>query len=191
MDTKRRTVQYLCAVILAFVLVGAPHLQAQTTTPTGGTVPTADPADVESIDAIIAAIYDVVSGPIGQERDWSRFRSLFDSEARLIPTFETQDASSLGASIWDVDGYIEGAGPGLAESGFFEVESNRVEEVFENIAHVFSTYESRRTPDGPIFMRGINTIQLMFDGQRWWVMNIMWRGVGPDHEFSARYLQGR
>ena len=175
-------------VVFVALLVATTHLSAQTTTPTGGTVPTANPGDVSSIDAIIAALYDVVSGPAGEERDWARMRSLFDTEARLIPTSASREGTGFGASMWNVDGYIEGAGPGLAESGFFEVESNRVEEVFENIAHVFSTYESRRTPDGPVFMRGINSIQLMFDGDRWWIMNIMWRGVGADFEFPGSYL---
>jgi hypothetical protein len=188
MATKREPVLFIGVVVLAAAFVGAPQLSAQTTTPTGGTVPAADPADVASIDAIIGAIYDVVSGPQGQERNWNRFRSLFDTDARLIPTFTSQEGTGFSASMWNVDDYIQNAGQSLAENGFFEVESSRVEEVFENIAHVFSTYESRRTPDGPVFMRGINTIQLMFDGRRWWVMNIMWRSVGPDHEFSERYL---
>jgi hypothetical protein len=167
--TRRFTV-----AVFAVIICTTPRLSAQTTTPTGGTVPTANPADVSSVDAIIAAIYEVVSGPAGEERDWSRFRSLFDSEARLIPTSQNQGSDGFGAQMWGINDYIERAGPSLSESGFFEVESNRIDEVFENITHVFSTYESRRTADGPVFMRGINSIQLMFDGQRWWVMNILW-----------------
>ena len=178
----------LAIAVLAILLLAAPQLSAQTKTPTGGTVPTANPADVSSIDAIIAAIYDVVSGPAGEERDWNRFRSLFDTEARLIPTSPAQDEAEFSAQMWGVEDYIERAGPSLAASGFFEVESKRVMELFENIAHVFSTYESRRTPDGEVFMRGINSIQLMFDGERWWVMNIMWRGVGAEFQIPAMYL---
>ena len=181
----------LVALILAALLLPVPQLFGQTVSPTGGSVPTANPADVSSIDAIIAAIYDVVSGSAGEERDWNRFRSMFDTEARLIPTSPAQDGDGFTAQMWDVDGYIERAGPSLSASGFFEVESNRVTEVFENIAQVFSTYESRRTPDGPVFMRGINSIQLMYDGNRWWVMNIMWRGVGPDFEIPEEYFPCR
>ena len=118
----------------------------------------ADPADFGSIDAIITAVYDVISGEAGEERDWNRFRSLFDTEARLIPTAPAQDEAEFSAQMWGVEDYIERAGPSLAASGFFEVESKRVMELFENIAHVFSTYESRRTPDGEVFMRGINSI---------------------------------
>ena len=84
-------------IVAVFVMIicTTPRLSAQTTTPTGGTVPTADPADVSSVDAIIAAIYDVVSGPAGEERGWNRFRSLFDSEARLIPTSPNQARESF------------------------------------------------------------------------------------------------
>ena len=169
-------------------LVAAPQLSAQTLSPTGGTVPTANPDDVSSIDAIMVVLYETISGRAGEERDWDRFRSLFASEARLIPTSPIQDGTGFTAQARTVDDYIEGAAPFFAENGFFESESRRVTEVFENIAHVFSTYESRRTPDGEVFQRGINSIQLMYDGERWWVMNIMWRGVGPDFEIPVRYL---
>ena len=175
--------------MIGIFLLSVPQLSGQTVSPTGGTVPAANQADVFSIDGIMAAIYDVVSGPAGEERDWNRFRSLFDTDARLIPTSPRQDGNEFSAQMWGVNDYIEINGPSLSESGFFEVESNRVTETFENITQVFSTYESRRTPDGPVFMRGINSIQLMFDGQRWWVMNIMWRSVGADFEFAERYLQ--
>ncbi len=75
----------------------------------------------------------------------------------------------------------------LEERGFFEQEIGRVEERFENIVHAFSTYTSRWTPEGEVFQRGINSIQLMWDGERWWIVNIMWRGVGPDTEIPERY----
>ena len=103
--------------------------------------PAARPSDVASIDAIIAAVYDVISGPAGQKRDWDRMRSLFVPGARLIPASPTPEGGTA-ARVLDVEGYIQRAGPAL-ERGFFESEISRKADVFDNIAQVFSTYESR------------------------------------------------
>ena len=125
--------------------------------------PEADPADVESVDAIMAAVYDVISGPAGEARDWDRFRSLFRSDAKLIPTGVSPDGA-LNVRYWAVEEYITNAGGFLEERGFFESELNRVVEGYGNIVHVFSTYDSRWKKDDPEpFARGINSFQLVTD----------------------------
>ena len=158
---------------------------------TSAMVPAAAPEDVATIDAIIAALYDVISGPAGEARDWNRFRSLFTPEARLIPTSAATDSTRGSARYTTAEQYVSGSGAMIEERGFFEGEIGRVTERFENIAHAFSTYESRWTADGDVFQRGINSIQLMWDGERWWVTNIMWRGVGADATIPEQYLQHR
>ena len=178
----------LCGILATALLVAGP-LDAQNATPSGRTAPNADRADVEGIDAIIAALYDVISGPAGQARNWDRFRSLFVSEAKLIQTGFPQGGGPARARYSTVEGYIEGSGTFLVENGFFESEIGRVEERFENIAHAFSTYDSRATEDGDVFQRGINSIQFLWDGDRWWITNVMWRGVGPDFEIPGKYLK--
>lgn len=91
------------------------------------------------------------------------------------------------AAYWSIETYLQRSGPLLTERGFFEREIGRVEERFGAIVHAFSTYDSRWTAHGEVFQRGINSIQLMHDGTRWWVMNIMWWGVGPEVEIPDRY----
>jgi hypothetical protein len=145
----------------------------------------ADPADVGSIDSIIAAVYGVISGPAGQRRDWDRMRSLFTAGARLMP----RDPSGL--RIGGVEDYIATSGPFLEGGGFFEREIGRVTEQYGDIAHVFSSYEARRTSDGPIFMRGINSLQLVRHGGRWWVTSIMWQAETPATPIPKRYLKRR
>jgi len=160
-----------------------------TETPTRSAVPTAPAEDVSSIEAILTALYDVISGPKGEARDWDRFRSLMLPEARLIPTGFPEGSSRARAQMLGVEDYITRSGPFLEERGFFETEVGHLAERFENIAHVFSTYESRwNADDEEPFQRGINSIQLMWDGERWWVVNIMWRGVGPEHRIPEKYL---
>ena len=158
-------------VLAAAVLLAVPA-SAQTDWPT------ADPADVESIDAIMSAVYEVISGPATQERDWDRFRSLLHPQARLIPTGRRDDAGV--ASVLSVDDYVERAAatfrdaPLFQGKGFFETEAARRIERYGSIAHIWSTYESRLDPDEVPFARGINSFQLFWDGRRWHVLTIYW-----------------
>ncbi len=148
-----------------------------------------NPADVASVDSIIAALYDVISGPAGKKRDWNRMRSLFIPEGRLIPIVP-QRAGGYGARVLTVDGYIAASGNYLETNGFFEREIARTAERFGNLVHVFSTYEGRHKLDDPKpFLRGINSIQLMYDGTRWWVVNVSWEAERPDSLLPEKYLK--
>jgi len=149
----------------------------------------ADPADVASIDAIITAAYAVISGPAGKKRDWDRERSLYYQGARLIPTAKPGGNDGLAPQILDVDGFIARVEPYFAEQGFFEKEITRHTEQFGHIAHVWSTYESRHREDDPEpFIRGINSIQLFYDGTRWWILNIYWQQESVEHPIPEKYL---
>ncbi len=151
--------------------------------------PAARPEDVASIDAIIAAVYDVISGPKGQKRDWDRFHSLFAEGARLIPTGRTPEGG-FRTRVRTPAEYATGSGPSLEQNGFFEREISRVAESYGQIVHVFSTYESRRALEDPApFARGINSFQLFNDGRRWWIVTIYWEGERPDNPIPARYLK--
>ena len=151
----------------------------------------ADPSDVESIEAIVAAAYDVISGPAGKKRDWKRERSLFISGARLIPTAVDAGRNDvdLAPQVLDVDAYIARVKPYFATAGFYEKEVARRVEQFGQIAHVWSTYESRHDPnDAEPFMRGINSIQLFNDGSRWWILSIYWQHESRQHAIPEEYL---
>jgi len=176
--TARRRLPTLLGAALLVTIAGP--LAAQD-------VPDADPKDVGSVDAIMAAVYDVISGPAGEARDWDRMRSLFLPEARLIPSY-TNDSGEIGIQFMSLDDWIDRATEWFAENPFYEVEIHRVAERYGHIAHVFSTYESRREAAGEPFARGINSFQLMFDGQRWWVVNIYWQGETPEEPIPAAYL---
>lgn len=162
---------------------------AQSTSPGQNAPAQANPEDVKSIDSILAATYDVISGPAGKKRDWDRFRSLFYPGARLIPTGKRANETEVRARVLSPDDYVERSAPLLEKGGFFERGvANRIEH-FGHIAHVFSTYESRHAADDPQpFQRGINSFQLVNDGKRWWVMTIMWEGETPDTPIPAEYL---
>ena len=153
--------------------------------------PVSNSDDVSSIDAIINAAYAVISGPAGQPRDWERERALFLPGARCIPTAvkAADNESALAPQFLDVEAYIARVEPLFREKGFYETEITRRTEEFGQIAHVWSTYESRHSPDDTEpFMRGINSFQLFHDGKRWWIVNIFWQHESADHPLPEQYL---
>ncbi len=156
--------------------------------------PMADPADVESIDAVITAVYEVISGDAGAERDWDRFRSLFLPQARLMPVSSRHGENGRRSSVTAVspDEFAANASRAFAAEGFYEVEIGGVTEQYGDIAHRFSSYASFRTddPDEEPFNRGINSFQLLHDGERWWVLSIFWQHEPDAGPIPARYLDG-
>ena len=158
-------------------------------TATAQTAKEADPKDVSSVDAIMKAVYDVISGDADKVRDWDRFRSLFHKDARLIPAGKNAKTGLFQANAATPDEYIKRAAPFFAKEGFFERELARQTDTYGNIVHVFSTYESLHSlSDKKPFARGINSFQLMNDGKRWWVITIYWQGETPDNLIPKKYL---
>jgi hypothetical protein len=189
------------ALILA--LASAPRLGAQASQPPQASSgqpgaptapqaapapPPANPADVASPDAILAATYGVISDPAGQPRDWDRFRSLFWSGARLIPTGPKKEGGGFAARTFTPDEYVARATPIFEKEAFYEKEAARRMERYGNIAQVFSTYESRHDPNAAPFVRGINSFQLFFDGTRWWVVTIFWQAETPENPIPKEFL---
>ena len=115
-------------------------------------------------------------------------RSLFVPGARLIPAVASASGGAT-ARVLDVDGYIQRSGAVLERDGFFEHEIARKMEAFGNVAHVFSTYESKHaSTDAKPFARGINSLQLLKDGDRWWIVTIFWDSEKPGHPIPTQYL---
>ena len=155
---------------------------------------TAQPAsqqdEVKSVNGIMAALYDVLSGDPGTPRNWDRFRNLFIPEARLIPTVKSKEGS-LGYRVISPEEYIELFSTRIT-GGFFERELHAVTESYGAIVHIFSTYESYRSEsDEKPFARGINSIQLLNDGNRWWIINIYWVGESQSNPIPEAYLPKR
>ena len=177
-----RSARALGGAFLVLALAGLPV--------SGQSAPDPDPSDVQSLDAIMGAVYDAISGPAGEARDWDRFRSLFAPGARLIPIGRQAADAPPQPLVLTVDDYIERAGSQLEANGFFEDEIGRTVETYGPLTHAFSSYQSKRTADGEVFARGINSFQLLNDGTRWWVVSIYWQGETPDLPIPERYIGG-
>lgn len=145
------------------------------------------PEDVGSIDGMLKAMYDVISGPKGEARDWDRFRTLFAPGARMIPIRAPQNGPAQ-LKAFSPDEFIALVEPATKEDGFFESEIARTTQEFGHLAHVFSTYESRRAKDAEPFVRGINSVQLFNDGTRWWIVTIYWDSERPGQPIPDAFL---
>lgn len=175
---------------LASAIAAAPQIaQAQAAATAPARIP-ADPKDVESIDAIMAAVYASISGPAGAPRQWDRFRSLMAPNARLVPTGRNAQGRG-GLRNWSVEEYITAVDSSLKTAGFFERELGRKVERYGNVVHLMSAYDSKRSESDPQpFQRGVNSFQLWYDGTRWYVVSIFWEAETPANPIPAELLRG-
>lgn len=164
------------------------ELESNTVKPINGLAVDNYIEDVKSLDNILTALYAVISGEKGVKRDWARFKNLFIEDAQLMPTGKNK-AGKVGYQVMTPDDYVQTAGEYLVENGFHEVEISRKVEEYGSLVHAFSTYESYHSKnDAKPFARGINSIQLMNDGERWWVVSIYWLGETEAMPLPLNYL---
>ncbi len=215
MKAKRKaTSKTICLVASGILLVGVtlPALPQQSSAPAQPAPPppplvgslaghpawpaAKNPSDVDTVEHLLASLYDVISGPAGKPRDWDRFRSLFLPDGRLgvirpdAPASADMPARKSDAVLLTPDMYVERDDPYFKSHGFFERSiANRVEE-FGNLVHVWSTYESRHTAeDATPFTRGINSIQIVHAQGRFWVASIMWDDERSGLTLPEKYLK--
>jgi len=143
--------------------------------------------DTRSVESTVLALYDVISGEPGSARDWDRFKNLFKPEARLIPT-RKDDQGNLTIKAMTPDEYVQLFSSRIS-TGFFERELSRKVEEYGTVIHVFSTYETKEKKDGPVTNRGINSIQLFKDKDRYYVVNIFWCAESMGFALPDKYLK--
>jgi hypothetical protein len=180
----------LVAITICLIMTAKAQTAAPSPSPASAPSAVANSADVATMDSIIAAVYEVISGPAGK-RNWDRFRSLFAPGARLIAN-GVRPTGEIVSRVMTVEDYAQRNGPFFEKNGFFEREAARHTDAFGNIAQVFSTYESRHAKDdAKPFQRGINSIQLMNDGKRWWIVTIFWQGEDEKNPLPEKYFKGK
>ncbi|PYT00080.1 MAG: hypothetical protein DMF63_08920 [Acidobacteria bacterium] len=148
----------------------------------------ADPKDVSTIDGIIKAFYETISGPKGQPRQWGRDRTLYMPTVNFIGMSERD--GKIRAGIMTHQQYVNAVNESLTNGGFYEREINRVTKRFGNVAHIFSTYEftsDDKTEKG----RGVNSIELYWDGTRWWIAFASWDEERAGNPISKEFLSSK
>lgn len=178
-----KLLRYALLPLLASTLLvaqGAPQSAAEL----AKKVPTAKSADVDTLEHILAATYDVISGPAGT-RDWDRFRSLFLPDAHLTAVGKRSKDGTPYVVTMSVDDYVKRAGDHFAKEAFYENALVTKTERFGSMAESFSSYASHHATGDKPFDRGINSFQFAFDGQRWWIVSILWDSERPDNPIPA------
>lgn len=198
--------RWIPAAVVAMLAGAAAHAQPPTQTQAQAQTPQPQPpaqvhtapaqpvtsreADGASVDSTVAALYEVISGPAGAARNWNRMRALFVPDAKLS-MIVPQNHGGFALRPMTVEDYISRNMSTFSANGFYEREIARRTETFGQLVHVFSTYELLRAPhDTKPFMRGINSIQLVHDGKRWWIANLVWRAEDAHLALPERYLPG-
>ena len=146
------------------------------------------PGDVQTLDGIIAAYYEVVSGPAGESADRARDESLHHPAALVGMTSVDREGSPMVSTMTLGEYHDRSGGP--RREGFYEWEIHRVVERFGNVSHVWSTYAASAEPNGEVNSRGINSIQLYYDGERWWIMSWVYDSERPGNPIPSEYLPG-
>lgn len=136
-------------------------------------IPLLVPRDLESIDGLVHGLYHIISGPAGQKRDRAAVKSLFDPACRFTILGHGKDGA-LRTRAFSLDEFLDLAMPQW-EQGWFEHETERHTNQWGAMAAVWTRYEGRKAEDGPVFLRGINSLQLRFDGSRWWITSIQFQ----------------
>jgi hypothetical protein len=145
------------------------------------------PEDVRSIDGLMIALYQVLSGPAGQPREWARDRTLYLKDCRFI-WWEADRGGKTRMVNVDHQGAVDLLNGEMIQKGYFVREVHRVSQVYGNLAQIFSTYEAMETPQGPVTGRGVNSLQLVNDGERWWVMALAFDEESPSHPIPKEFL---
>lgn len=127
----------------------------------------------------LEALYEVISGPVGEARDWDRFRELFLPGAQMSVVVTAPDGSER-VVVLTLEDYIERNGERLAEIGFTETETRRVTYLYGGMATILSAYEAIRADTGETIAVGVNSLTIVDDGGTWKIASIAWRTADDD-----------
>jgi len=157
-------------------------------------VPTiaARPEDVSTIEGIVKASYETISGGVGVPRQWGRDRTLFAPSVQYVSLSKSREGE-VRARTSDYQKYLNESDGFLVKEGFTEVELGQEIKRFANVATVLSSYEGRIQSTGKVEVvtRGVNIFSLYFDGKRWWIQTMMWDEESPENPIPANLLPGK
>jgi hypothetical protein len=148
----------------------------------------AKPEDVSSIEAIVTASYETISGGIGVPRQWGRERTLNDVHARFVAA--EVDPKTGQTRVWSTSDqeFADQTDESMVKDGFTEQELGHVIHRYGNVASVLSSYEGKSQRTGKAD-RGVNIFELYNDGKRWWILSIVWDSERAGNPIPAELLR--
>jgi hypothetical protein len=185
-----RSSRHRSAVLLFTFLLTAFSVAQEPTKPSSRHVEvasmTARPEDVSTLDGVMKAYYDVISGPAGQPRQWARDRTLYTPEVSFVIISDDADGTPVAKQLTHQE-FVDDSDAEVVKGGFYEKEIHRIVHRYDNWANVVSTSQSRRTPDGPVIGHSIDNLDLFWDGHRWWIMHVTIAEIRPDHPLPQEF----
>ena len=146
------------------------------------------PEDVSTLDGIVKAYYEVVSGPAEQPRQWDRDATLYIPNVRFIILREDATGKTTAQSMTHQE-FVDSSDASLKGKAFYEHEIHRITHRAGNVVHLLSTSERMSSPDGPVEGRSIDSLELFWDGSRWWITNVnIWDVESAKHPLPGEFL---
>jgi len=180
----------LCMVICAAGLPAAVSSGAAQTKPGVHVeipVVAARPEDV-TLESIVKADYESISGGVGVSRQWGRDQSLYDPHARFVGLGTDPQSGAITSSSFNEQEYADESDAVFVREGYTERELAHSIHRFGNVATVLSSYEGKSSLTGKVLSRGVNIYQLYFDGKRWWILSIVWDDERPGNPIPPELL---
>ena len=145
--------------------------------------------DTKSVQNILDAYYDCISGPIGEKRDFNRFKNLFHPSVKFTFSYWNKEETKASVMVFNnAEDFIKKLDY-LDKKGFYEYEiSNKIDE-FSAITQVFSTYTYRVEDKSTEPKTGITSYQLFYDGERYWIMSMLWNIESKSYKIPKKYLK--
>jgi hypothetical protein len=174
-----------CALLIfaSYVAPAAPQEKPHVDRP----VIPARPEDVGTIEGIVKASYETISGGVGAPRDWGRDRTLFDPNSRSVAVSVDPKTGAVTTKSMTEQDFADHDDAWMVQNGFTERELRHVIHRYGNVATVLSSYEGK-TADGKALTRGVNIFQLYFDGKRWWILSMVWDEERPGNPIPPELL---
>jgi hypothetical protein len=182
----KTTVRVSCG-ILALGACGFAVAQAQKKVHVDRPIIEARPEDVSTIEGIVTASYETISGGVGVARQWGRDRTLFDPDSRSVAVGMNAKTGAVTTRGSTEQEFADQADASMVKDGFTERELRHVIKRFGNMATVLSSYEGSAA-SGKVITRGVNIFQLYFDGKRWWILSMVWDTERPDNPIPEELL---
>ena len=174
-----------CLILIGSCLAGM--TPAQDKTHVDRPVIPARAEDVSTIEGIVKASYETISGAVGVPRDWGRDRTLFDPNSRSVAVSVDAKTGAVTTAAKTEQEFADEADAWMVKNGFTEREIAHVIKRYGNVATVLSSYEGK-TAEGKVITRGVNIIQLYFDGKRWWILSMIWDEERPGNPIPPELL---
>ncbi len=172
--------------ILAVGVSGIGAVWAQQKTHVDRPIVDARTEDVSTIEGIVTASYETISGGVGVPRQWGRDRTLFDPNSRSVAIHVDAKTGAIKTESMTEQDFADRSDASLVKDGFTERELKHVIKQFGNVATVLSSYEG--SASGKVIERGVNIFQLYFDGKRWWILSMVWDEERPNNPIPKELL---